>query len=101
MWWIILVIAIILFIIFVLPFMGKRGVIFAMTASYHALSSNRRRHDPTVSEKEILFLTLQSRPTFANRPHDELMKIVEANPNIESLSRFVLAYEEKLKSMMR
>jgi hypothetical protein len=76
---------------------GKRGVYVAMMVSYEMLKRAGRKKNPDITKKDLLIKTLQSRLTYKHRPITELEKIVEENPDIYSLIKFVIK-DEGVKS---
>jgi len=84
-------------LMWVLFFWGKRGVLYAMKITYEKIRGHYITNNLPFSEKELLIKTLQSRYTYKNRPVEELGKIVEENPDIYSLVKFVIK-DEGVKS---
>ena len=84
-------------VMWILFFWGKRGVLYAMKITYEKIRGYYIINNLPFSEKELLIKTLQSRYTYKNRPVEELGKIVEENPDIYSLIKFVIR-DEGVKS---
>ena len=80
-------------IMWILFFWGKRGVLYAMKITYEKIRGYYVANNLPFSEKELLLKTLQSRYTYKNRPVEELEKIVEENPDIYFLVKFVIKDE--------
>ena len=98
-WAIVTIVAIILIpiIMWAIFFWGKRGVTFAMKITYEKLRGYYVKHLLPFSEKDLLIKTLQSRHTYKNQPAEELEEIVEENPDLTSLIKFVIK-DEGVKS---
>ena len=97
MFWPLIILVSIIFSVIAWLHWGKRGVYFAMMASYETLKISWKRARSNITEKELLIKTLRSRATYKNLSLETLEKIVEENPNIYSLIKFVTE-DERVKS---
>lgn len=93
----IIVIILVPILMCILFFWGKRGVWFAMKVTYEKVRGYYVRNNLQFSEKELLIKTLQARVTYKQRSLEELTKIVDQNPNIVDLTKFVIK-DEGVKS---
>lgn len=87
----------ILVVMWILFFWGKRGTFYAMKITYEKIRGYYVANILPFSEKELLIKTLQSRHTYKNRSIEELGKVVEENSDIYSLIKFVIK-DEGIKS---